>query len=74
MNRRLNVTPTLTGLQLKKNIPELRTVSVRSIQRSCRKTLKLPSMKMAKKPLLTKRMRRQRLEFTMAHEDWTVDD
>jgi hypothetical protein len=73
MKRRLNVTPTLTGLHLK-NIPELKTVSVRSIQRSCRKTLKLPSMKMAKKPLLTERMRRQRPDFAMEHEDWTVDD
>jgi hypothetical protein len=29
---------------------------------------------MAQKPLLTKRMRRQRLEFVMACEDWTVND
>jgi hypothetical protein len=67
MKRRLNVTPTLTGLHLK-NIIELKTVSMRSIQRICRKTLKLPFMKMAKKPLLTERMRRQRLEFAMVHE------
>jgi hypothetical protein len=29
---------------------------------------------MAQKPLLTKRMRRQWLEFVMEHEDWTVND
>ena len=28
----------------------------------------------AKKPLLTKRHRRERLDFALAHQDWTVED
>ena len=28
----------------------------------------------AKKPLLTKRHRKERLDFALAHQDWTVED
>ena len=59
----LNKNPSITAKALKKNIPELADVSVRTIQRICHDQLKMPSRKMADKPLLTDRMKNYRLEF-----------
>lgn len=66
--------PTLTAKQIKSTFPELQQVSVRTIQHACLKDLKLPSRKMAKKPLLNERMKAQRLEFAMQYRNWSAND
>jgi hypothetical protein len=63
IRRAIDRNPSITGKTLKKNIPDLANVSVRTISRVCREKLKLPSRKMADKPLLTDRMKNDRLEF-----------
>jgi hypothetical protein len=73
MRRILNVHPCLTAKQLKEKVPALSAVSVRWIQKLCKVDLKMPSMKMATKPLLNQRMREQRLEFARAYGSWTVE-
>jgi hypothetical protein len=73
MEKLLNRDPCLTGKQLKKKIPALGYVGIRRFQQVCTNKLKLPSRKMAKKPLLSQRMKDQRLEFTMEYRDWTVE-
>ena len=34
----------------------------------------MKAMVKAKRPLLTKKHRKERLDFTLAHQDWTVED
>ncbi len=72
MKRLLSIHPCLTAKQLKEKVPALSAVSVRWIQKLCKDKLKMPSMKMATKPLLYKRMREQRLEFARTYGGWTV--
>jgi hypothetical protein len=55
-------------------IPELEGISVRTIQRACKQTLKMPYRTMRKKPLLTEWMRIQRLEFANAYRHWDEYD
>ena len=74
MKKLLEKEPSLTGKQLKLRILELEGVAVRTIQYHCNKTLKLPARRMAKKPLLNRRMMDQRLDFAQQYQHWTVDD
>jgi hypothetical protein len=74
MKTKLQNTPMLTAIQLRMRIPKLEGISVRTIQRACKQTLKMPSRMMRKKPLLTERMRIQRLEFSNAYRQWDEDD
>ena len=74
IKRALNKNPCITAKVLKKKIPVLANVSVRTIQRTCHDTLKLPSRKMADKPLLTDRMKNARLEFARQYEHWGVEE
>ncbi len=75
MKTKLQKTPTLTAIQLRMRIPELEGISVRTIKRDCKQTLKMPSRMMRKKPLQTgERMRIQRLEFANAYRHWDEDD
>ncbi len=46
---------------------------VRWTQKLCKDKLKMPSIKMATKPLLNQRMREQRLEFARAYGGWTLE-
>jgi hypothetical protein len=64
MKRKLLPSPITTAKQMKKAIPGLANVTVRAIQHVSLKKLKLLSRAMAKKPLLTQRMKEQRLEFS----------
>jgi hypothetical protein len=74
MKRKLLLSPTTTAKQMKKAIPGLANVTVRAIQLVSLKELKLPSRVMAKKPLLTQRMKEQRLEFANQYGHWRVDN
>ena len=52
--------------------PELlENVAVRTIQHRLQKGLGLPSRKAAKKPLLTERMKKQRIAFAKKYIHWT---
>ncbi len=66
--------PTTTAKQLKKTMPELANMSMGAIQHVSLKKLKLHSGVMGKKPLLTQRMKDQRLEFVhqrpLGGEEW----
>jgi hypothetical protein len=74
MRKKLHRDPTLTAKKLKQLIPELEDVKVRTIQNISKAKLGLPSRKMAKKPLLTDRMKPQRLKFASQYEKWTVEE
>ena len=56
MKQMLRKNPCLTAKQLKERIPGFANVTVRWIQCLCKDKLKMPSRKMAKKPLLNQRM------------------
>ena len=74
MSKHLARKPCLTALQLKMLVPALAHMSIRQIQYICLKRLKLPSRKMAAKPLLTDQMKEKRLIFARAYGHWTADD
>lgn len=63
--------PQIYAKEIKAKIPSI-TVSVKSIQRFLRK-IGLPCRRMAKKPLLTEKMKAKRLAFAIKHKDWTEE-
>lgn len=67
--------PGITALELKEKHPKLlQDVTVRTVQHRLQKDLKLPSRRAAKKPLLTDKMRKKRLQFCKNYRHWTSDD
>jgi hypothetical protein len=74
MRKHLLRNPALTAKQLKGLLPALENISIRTIQRLCLMNLKLPSRKMAPKPLLTQAMKDKRLAFCKRYWNWTVED
>ena len=74
MRRHLVRDPTLTAGQLKALMPALANTSIRTIQRMCLDRLKLPSRKMAAKPLITQAMKDKRLAFAQRYGGWTEED
>ncbi len=70
MKKKLLNSPTTTAKQLKRTVPGLANMSVRAIQHVSLKKLKLPSHVMAKKPLLTQKMKVQRLGFGHQYGHW----
>ena len=72
IKREVQKNPRLTALELKNLHPELlENVAVRTIQHRLQKSLGLPSRKAAKKPLLTERMKKQRIAFAKKYIHWT---
>ena len=64
--------PRLTALEFKNLHPELlENVAVHTIQHRLQKGLGLPSRKAAKKPLLTERMKKQRIAFAKKYSTFT---
>jgi hypothetical protein len=59
---------TWTDKQLKEKIPSLAGIDIRVIKRACKEKLNLLSWKMAKKSLLTQRMKDQRLAFAIEYQ------
>ena len=64
----------LTSTNIKRLVPELAEVSLRTIRQRLNKDLKLPSRKPLKKPLLAPKMAKQRLEFCNQYKGWTSED
>ena len=66
--------PFMTAGELKHRYPEyFNEISIRTIQRGCRVELGMPIRKSPKKPLLTARMRKQRLAFARKMKDYTPE-
>ena len=49
------------------------SISARTVHRALKK-VGMKAVVKRKRPLLTKRHRRERLDFAIAHKDWTVED
>lgn len=74
LKREVMKNPALSSTELKRTHPELlKNISLRTIRHRLHKDLKLPSMRAARKPLLTDRMKRQRLAFAYKYKDWTKE-
>ena len=66
--------PSITSSEIKNSLPLLANVSTRTIRRRLNTEMNLPVRKALKKPLLTPRMAKQRLEFCCRYRHWTSDD
>ena len=74
---KINLTknPFLTAFELQQMYPDLLSgVCVRTIQFHIRRDHNMPIRKAAVKPLITSRMRKDRLEFFQKYKDWTPED
>ena len=71
IRQKLRRDPFLTSYGLQAAIPELRTVSQRTIQRVVTKELKIPSRVAAKKPFLTPAQKERRLDWAKKHKRWS---
>ncbi len=74
MKRQIRKYPAMTAADLKETVPELVSVSERTIQHHLQKTLDLPSRSAAQKPLLTPKMIKKRLAFCRQYKNWTEAD
>ncbi|KAK4326954.1 hypothetical protein Pmani_002557 [Petrolisthes manimaculis] len=75
LERQVKKDPFVTAKELKEMYPDLLgEVSVRTVQIRLQKDLKLPCRRAAQKPLLTKKMKKQRVDFCKRHADWTQED
>ena len=71
----INKNPFLTARKIKDKNPRLmHDLSLRTIRWVLLKDLKLPSRVAAKKPMLTQRMKIQRLAFALKYKNWTSTD
>ena len=71
LNRTLRKYPYTTAQSLKLKWPKLfGHISCRTIQRLAREKLGIPIRRAAQKPLLTKRMIKQRLQFCLKYKNW----
>ena len=66
--------PFISSSEIKRSMQELISVTTRTIRNRMHKGFKLPARKPLKKPLITPRMARQRLEFCCHYKDWTKED
>ncbi|KAK4317377.1 hypothetical protein Pmani_011539 [Petrolisthes manimaculis] len=75
LERQVKKDPFVTAKELKEMYADLLgEVSVRTVQIRLQKDLKLPCRRAAQKPLLTKKMKKQRVDFCKRHADWTQED
>ena len=74
IRRLLQEKPFLSSTDIKRSVPELAELSVRTIRHRLSKDLKLPSRKPLKKPLLTPKMAKKRLEFCNQYKGWTSEN
>ena len=75
LKRKVMSDPSITAATLKMELPELlKDVSIRTIQHRLQKELGLPCRRAAKKPLLTKKMKKKRIQFRLKYKDWTSND
>ena len=70
LRQTISDTPFLSARDLKSKVAGLEGFTVRSIQRFLKDDLKLSSYRAAKKPLLTKAMKKKRLAFCKRYRHW----
>ncbi|KAG1704394.1 Dihydroorotate dehydrogenase (quinone), mitochondrial [Nymphon striatum] len=74
MKREVMQNPSLTASELKKKHPDLlNTVSIKTIQHRLQKDLHLPTLRAAKKPMLTEAMKKKRVTFCKKYKNWTPE-
>ena len=74
MKRELQKNPHLKALELQNLHPQLlQQVKIQTVQHYFQKDLDLPSCKTAEKPLINKRMKKQRLVFAKKYAHWTTE-
>ena len=64
----------LPSTDIKRSVPELAELSLKTIRHRLSKDLKLPSQKPLKKPLLTSEMAKKRLEICNQYKGWTSEN
>lgn len=75
LEREVRKDPFITAKELKEaHADVLGEVSVRTIQDRLQRHLKLPCRRAARKPLLTDKMKKQRIDFCKRYEHWTSED
>jgi transposase len=74
LKRQITKYPGMTAGQLRETVPELSTLSDRTVQHALQKYLRMPSRVAALKPLLTEKMKRKRLAFCHTYKNWSADD
>ncbi|KAG7156092.1 Transposable element Tcb2 transposase-like 4, partial [Homarus americanus] len=75
LKREVMSDPAVTASTLKKKHPDLlKHVAIRTVQHRLQKDLSLPTQRAAKKPLLTKAMKKKRINFCKKYQHWTSDD
>jgi hypothetical protein len=75
LNTIVTKNPTFTAEDIKRKYPTVfGNLTGRYIQKHIMDDLKMPSRRAAKKPLLTKRMKARRLQFTKEHAHWVYED
>ncbi len=74
MKKKQHNDPTLIAKKPKQLIPNLEDMKVRTIQQIFKAKLGLRSKKMAKEPILTDRMKLQRLEFARQYENCGIEE
>lgn len=69
----VKMNPSITSGDLQNSIPTLSNVSKRTIRHRLSAELNLPARRPFKKPLVTEKMRKKRIEFCKKHQDWTEE-
>ena len=72
--REVKKNPSITSREIKSLIPLLQGVSERTIRHRLSKDLHMPARKPRRKPLLTQKMRKKRLDFCKKYSQWTAYD
>ena len=74
MKLELQKIPLLTALELQNLYPELlQEIKIQTVQHLLQKDLDLPCRTAAKKSLINKRIKKQRLAFAKKHAHWTIE-
>ncbi len=66
--------PSKTAKELIQEVKGFEQQSARFVQDRLKRVLKIPSRRAAKKPLLTKKMKKKRLDFAKKYISWTESD
>ena len=74
LKRQVMSNPSITAVELKNKYSELlQNVATRTIRHRLQKDLGLPSRRAAKKPMLTRTMKKKRLNFCKKYADWSSE-
>lgn len=67
--------PFISAANIKRNlVPLCNNVTLRTIQTRLANKFNMPARRPAKKPMITTKMRKSRIEFCKSHRHWSIDD